>query len=326
MALPVVHALARYCRVSWLIRRGNAPLLKLFPQLDCEAWPVDFLPNGEYSARTRDELAAAQFDALVDFSNWDNTLRLARRLPSIPIRAVAYDDRRWLVRQRWRALSPWRRPFNRIVRLNGRLHRVEKWRRLLEIALEIRLSIEWPLRDLAEPAAPHRIFVHPHASKGRKRWPVDRFVTLLQSASRRMHLECQINEGTPQERHVAMTLQDHLRSSGIDATCVPLDPTFIALRDALVRADVAIGPDSGPLQLASILGTPTIVVYGPTDPGEVAPRYRSISVTPPNGRSSMSDVTPEAVLAALDEHLSHRGRLLRAAHAPRSTRHQGGRD
>src|SRR6185503_13882194 len=122
MALPLVHALTRHCRVTWLIRRGNAPLLKLFPQLDCEVWPVDFLPNGEFAAQTQDGLNAARFDALVDLSNWDNTARLTRGLSSVPVRAVAFDDRRWLLRQRLRNLAPWTRPFNRIVRLRGRVH------------------------------------------------------------------------------------------------------------------------------------------------------------------------------------------------------------
>ena len=43
---------------------------------------------------------------------------------------------------------------------------------------------------------------------------------------------------------------------------------FLAL---LARARLFMGSDSGPLHLASLVGTPAVVLFGPTDPLENAP-------------------------------------------------------
>jgi len=37
------------------------------------------------------------------------------------------------------------------------------------------------------------------------------------------------------------------------------------------RAKVVLGPDSGPLHLATTVGTPTVTLFGPADPVEFAP-------------------------------------------------------
>jgi len=49
----------------------------------------------------------------------------------------------------------------------------------------------------------------------------------------------------------------------------------------LHRADLALGPDSGPLHLAVAVGTPTVHLYGPADPALFGPwgdpaRHRAI--------------------------------------------------
>jgi ADP-heptose:LPS heptosyltransferase len=40
----------------------------------------------------------------------------------------------------------------------------------------------------------------------------------------------------------------------------------------LERCDLFIGGDSGPLHLAAAVDTPTVGIYGPTDPKRLAPR------------------------------------------------------
>jgi ADP-heptose:LPS heptosyltransferase len=298
MALPVVHALTPHCEVTWLIRRGNAPLLKLFPQVDCRRVEVDFLPGGRFHAGVADALAAERFDALVDLSNWDNVAQLTSQLKSIPVRAIAYDDTRAMLRQRVRDGLPWG-PFNRAIKFRGKLHRVEKWRRLLEHVLDVPLSIDWPLRVLPPSSSPLKVFIQPHSSKPDKRWPVEHFAAAVTQLARHRPIECQINQGTTREHPTSEALERELERAGIPVVRVPLDPTFTTLRNALVQSDVALGPDSGPLQLASILGTPSVVIFGPYAPTEVAPRWRSTAVTPARAGGRVQDVTPDAVGAAL---------------------------
>jgi ADP-heptose:LPS heptosyltransferase len=217
----------------------------------------------------------------------------------IPIRAVAFDDTRLLIRQRLRNGLPWVRPFNQVVRFAGKLHRAEKWRRLLEEVLGEPVTIDWPLRMLPTVTPPLQIFVHPHTGKARKQWPVDRFMASLQQVAKQMPIACRINEGTVAERSTTDQVERELRREGVATTRVPFDKNCVALRDALATSDVAVGADSGPMHLAAILGTPTVVIYGPYSPVEVAPLWRSTAVTPPPGSRSAGDVTPEAVSAAI---------------------------
>jgi len=100
MTLPVVHSLSAQFEVHWLIRQGHAAILRLFPEVKCQ--PVIFEPGDSQNNLPRlvSQLASAEFDALLDFSNWDIVARLASRLKRIPLRAIAYDSTRRLVLQR----------------------------------------------------------------------------------------------------------------------------------------------------------------------------------------------------------------------------------
>jgi ADP-heptose:LPS heptosyltransferase len=48
-----------------------------------------------------------------------------------------------------------------------------------------------------------------------------------------------------------------------------LDP--IELAAVLARARAVVSNDSGPAHLAAAVGTPTVVFFGPTNPGRTAP-------------------------------------------------------
>ncbi|MBZ0301730.1 MAG: glycosyltransferase family 9 protein [Anaerolineae bacterium] len=55
-------------------------------------------------------------------------------------------------------------------------------------------------------------------------------------------------------------------------SCIIAGETHIGQLAALyARARVVLGPDSGPLHLASAVGTPTVTLYGPADPLEFGP-------------------------------------------------------
>jgi len=58
-----------------------------------------------------------------------------------------------------------------------------------------------------------------------------------------------------------------------------------------------VGNDSGPTHLAAALGTPTVAIFGPTDPVQFAPRGRSVRVI---HAARLEDISAPDVLAALD--------------------------
>jgi ADP-heptose:LPS heptosyltransferase len=50
------------------------------------------------------------------------------------------------------------------------------------------------------------------------------------------------------------------------------------LAGVLSQVDLFLGHDSGVTHLAALLGTPTVALFGPTDPERWAPRGRAVAV------------------------------------------------
>ena len=59
---------------------------------------------------------------------------------------------------------------------------------------------------------------------------------------------------------------------------VLVSPSLAELAGMLAEAAIFVGNDSGPGHLAAALGTPTLVLFGPTDPAHFAPRGRCVKV------------------------------------------------
>ena len=55
------------------------------------------------------------------------------------------------------------------------------------------------------------------------------------------------------------------------AVAAVVEPTLAELAGLLAAAGVFVGNDSGPAHLAAALGTPTVALFGPTDPRHFAP-------------------------------------------------------
>jgi ADP-heptose:LPS heptosyltransferase len=303
MAMPVVRALSAHCEVHWLVRQRNDAVLRLFPEVPCHPVILEY-DFEKHLPAVAARLASCDYDVLLDFSNWDSIAHLVRRLKHIPIRAIAYDRTRRTWPPRLRNAMPWNRPFNRIVQMKGAVHRTVRYRHLVQAVLGWRLTLDWPLPALDVPADGVRLFVHPHASRPETLWSIDNFAMVIGRAAALGVTHCVINEGFDRERAVAVDLGRRLRNAGLDVTFVPFDPSFAGLKAALETAHAAIGADSGPMHLASLLGVPSVIVYGPYAPSEVAPLWRMTAVTPPGGLGPTRRVSPEMVLAALDATLS----------------------
>jgi ADP-heptose:LPS heptosyltransferase len=97
----------------------------------------------------------------------------------------------------------------------------------------------------------------------------------------------------------AVGLWLRLLAAGIPARIVRLDRSFSRLRSALACADLALGCDSGPMHYAALLGTPTVVIYGPYRAAEFGPRWRSCGVEPVGSGQPATRVSTARVLAAV---------------------------
>jgi ADP-heptose:LPS heptosyltransferase len=113
--------------------------------------------------------------------------------------------------------------------------------------------------------------IHPFASSPLKRWPLEKF----QAVAQKLGMPVRWCAGPDEE------LADAVRIPNLDD-----------LGRLLARARVYIGNDSGISHLAAHVGTPTIVLFGPTDPSVWAPRGSRVLYP-------MDQIEPADVIAAV---------------------------
>jgi heptosyltransferase III len=147
-------------------------------------------------------------------------------------------------------------------------------------------GISWSKKTDGGPVA-----VHPGSGSPAKCWPIDSYLRLidqLQAAGR----PCRIILGEVElERWPAGQIHR------LEAAAETVHPaTYIDLLDELSRCSAFVGNDSGPGQLAGIIGLPSIILFGPTDPAvwrPLGPRVMPLRGQP------IATVLPEQVLPAI---------------------------
>lgn len=153
------------------------------------------------------------------------------------------------------------------------------------------------------------IVVHPGTSTAtaHKRWPSDSYSKLCRTLAREGYALWVTYGSDPQERALAADLAAR---AGAGTRLAPPTPSLGKLAALLATARLYIGGDTGPLHIASLVGTPVVQILGPTDPVENAPypatparRVREPVACSPCRRGCaaavcMRVVTPAAVLEA----------------------------
>ena len=149
-----------------------------------------------------------------------------------------------------------------------------------------------------------------------KLWPTDYWVDLLRRLRERFPDLHPVLLGAPSEAAEIATIAEQ---SGVDASNLAGTADLWETAALLEKAELAITMDSAPLHLAAAVSTPTIALFGPTEPLRVAPRgphhrvlrreeldclacYRK--ECPLARRACLLDLTPEQVLAAAAEVIS----------------------
>ena len=109
-----------------------------------------------------------------------------------------------------------------------------------------------------------------------KCWPAERFGALCNKLRESQGLRCVVNIG-PGDDDLAAPLA---AASG-DAAPFVYRGSLGELMALLRNAACVVGGDTGPLHLAAALGTPTVALFGPTDPARNGP-YRGGDTQPSN--------------------------------------------
>ena len=123
--------------------------------------------------------------------------------------------------------------------------------------------------------------INPGAAWPNKRWPPVYFAELAKQLSKRHGLRSLVLWG-PGEEHIAQTIA----MASDNAAAVSPKTTIADVISLSKAATLMISGDTGPLHVAAAVGTPTVGIFGPTDPARngpwaqddlVASRYRTCS-------------------------------------------------
>lgn len=107
-----------------------------------------------------------------------------------------------------------------------------------------------------------------------KRWPKESFSVLIEKIITDLGIKVVI-PGASKDQDLAHEIKEHLDVEPVVlAGRTDLDQMFALME----RADLVISSDSGPLHIASSVGTTTISIFGPTRPEITGPRGRGKSI------------------------------------------------
>jgi lipopolysaccharide heptosyltransferase I len=273
-ALPVpvtLRASFPSARIAWLIESRWLPLVQRHPAVD-EVFAIDTF-KARQNPRSFPELIesirkvrAFKPDWAVDLQGAVKSAVLGR-LSGAP-RRLGFA--RPVIREPLAGIF-----YNRRVRPQS-IHVVEQMLDLLSGIGPITRVIDFPfpVPDKAREAAQawllqNRVgpfvFFSPGGGWASKRWPSNRYAALAEALERDYGLAAVLNLG-PADHELDDAFR---RARTIRARLFSGD--LMNLAAMLLNAELVVGGDTGPLHLAAALGTPTVALYGPTDPGRNGP-------------------------------------------------------
>jgi ADP-heptose:LPS heptosyltransferase len=279
-ALPTFRAIRRNFPDAWITAAVPRPFERLI-------------------AHTCDEVMDVQAAASV--RGLDNLGRVPQQIDlAINLHGRGPESHRALLRLQPRRLVAFAHPDIDIEGppwIEGQ-HEVDRWCDLVNMTLH--LDADPDDLHLTMPSM-HRderlIVIHPGASAPEKEWPWERFAEV----ARRFRDEGNLVTLTGDAR-------DRARVENIRAAAdLPIGSALAGLTDidalmsVVSRAGLLISGDTGVGHLATALGTPSVLLFGASDPGTWGPRSGPHTVV---RRSDMRDIDVPSVLNACQGHLA----------------------
>lgn len=311
-AFPEAH-------LAWLVEPASSGLLRALQWIDeVIVFPRDSLwgnlrrLNGFAVAREATrffrELRDHRFDLVLDFHSIARSAILSRATGART--RVAYGP-------------PFGREFSywfathRVSLPRGRISRYQR-----NAALADFLSIGSPDLEFGFGASQRTgrapVALHPGTSDGapHKRYPVASFAAIARELFASSGRKSLVTWGPGRDDH--RLASEVVAAAAGAAELAPPTPGLEDLAALLAGCRLFVGADSGPLHVASLVGTPVVQILGPTDPIENAPFDGTPSrvVRQPLGCSPcrrgcsaatcMRAIPPAKVVAAIDELLEQR--------------------
>jgi heptosyltransferase I len=266
-AIPAAAALRAAfpaATIDWLVDAKHRAIVDLATPVD-RTFALERATFAGWTAVLR-ELRRTAYDIAIDLQGLMKSAVLARA--SGAARVVGFSI--------WHLREKTARPFYSDAHDAEGGHVIRKNLRLLQAVGVDHAEIRFPLADVASPAleelrrriAPERGFalINAGAAWPNKRWPPDRFGELAAFVADACGLTPVVLWGPGEEALVDAVVA---ASSG---TAVRAPATGLADLVALARASsLVVSGDTGPLHIATAVGTPTVSLFGPTDPARNGP-------------------------------------------------------
>ena len=276
-ALPVLTALRRHlpeARIGWIAEEGMAPVLLGHPDLD-ELLVVRLRQWRKLSRRGVRELGGF-LGALKRFSP-DVVLDLMGNHKAGVLSALSLSGRRIGFARRHRREPSSAIWINRRIVPRGN-HAVDRMLSVLDgLGLPPEPADFGPeklfqgppppaAREMLEAHPEPFALLHPGAGWGNKRYPPERWGAV----ARRLRAEAGLVTWVAVARGEE-DLAAAVEAAGDGAARAVPAPDLPTLAALIRRARLMLGGDTGPTHLAQALGTPVVMVMGPTDPDRHGP-------------------------------------------------------
>jgi heptosyltransferase I len=269
--VPIIRTLQHAwptTKLTWIIGKTEACLMSLVEGV--ELITVDKRAGLSGWRKLREHLRERQFDVLLHMQLALRSSMMAREV-NAPIK-IGFDTERarelqWLftnaqiaARSREHVLDGF---FGFVTALGIREH-------------DVRWDIPLPPEALAYaeqliPDSRQTLVISPCSSHALRNWPADRYAAVADYAMSKHGMRV-ILAGGPSvlERETGIAIEQRVSRKTQLVNQIGRDtlPQLLAL---LARATVLIAPDSGPVHMATMVGTPVIGLYAATNPARSGP-------------------------------------------------------
>jgi ADP-heptose:LPS heptosyltransferase len=279
-ALPAFRAIRRNFPDAWIIAGIPRPFERLIAQTCDEVIDV------QATASTRGLDSVGRLSSPVDIA-----INLHGRGP---------DSHRSLLRLGPRRLIAFAHPDIDVEGppwINGQ-HEIDRWCDLVNMTLHLdadpddfRLSMPSMHRD------ERLVVIHAGAGDADKEWPWERFAQVAQTLKEQGHVIALTGDDRDRARVENIRSAADLPIGSALAGLTDID----ALMSVVARASLVISGDTGVGHLATALGTPSVLLFGASDPAVWGPRSGPHTVL--QGRD-MWDIPAPSVLQACQSHLA----------------------
>lgn len=278
LATPTVRAIKAALpdvRVTMMVNRGTEDVLS--GNLDLEE--VVVLDKGSLGAQSRliAGLRSRRFDTVIDLTDGDRSAFLSW-ISGASIRIGFNDEHRWRGKYYTQVVQSMPEVQHRIDRdleaLKPMSIQADSKDLQLRVTPEEVHSADQLLDQLGVQRSQSIVILQPGARYWFKAWPPERFAELADQVT--FQYGCQVLiGGSHQESDLAQQIRQMAKSR----------PTIMAGRTTIKqfaaiakKSALFVGSDSGAMHIAAAVGTPTVALFGPSNPAEWGPRGERVKV------------------------------------------------